>query len=260
MRYVYAGPAVTIPVSAPGLRSRRRFQEDDSEIPSARRIFWRARLWPSSAFPGSMTNLAGSRSKWTRPLGFVTSPRVTGPRAWATRVVVRTMTGVSRDPAVREGHQGVRGDVDPDVLHEHEGLEPADRGGSGDLDGDLLVDRVLERDPGRLREVREDEADLGGRRAGVRGREVGPRLEGPAGDRLVPEEEQGLPRAGLEDPLVRGVHRQASGGPPRIVGLGGPGSRAPRRRGGFQGKAMGSSRTEPSAQGSGPRHVTRDAR
>src|SRR3972149_4572295 len=85
MRYVYAGPAVTIPVSAPGLRSRRRFQEDDSEIPSARRIFWRARLWPSRAFPGSMTNLAGSRSKWTRPLGFVTSPRVTGPRAWAPR-------------------------------------------------------------------------------------------------------------------------------------------------------------------------------
>ena len=98
MRYVYAGPDVTIPVSDPGLRSRRRFQEDDSEIPSARRIFWRARLWPSRAFPGSMTNLAGSRSKWTRPLGFVTSPRVTGPRAWATRVVVRTMTGVSRNP------------------------------------------------------------------------------------------------------------------------------------------------------------------
>src|SRR3989304_3034695 len=63
MRYVYAGPDVTIPVSDPGLRSRRRFQEDDSEIPSARRIFWRARLWPSRAFPGSMTNLAGSRSR-----------------------------------------------------------------------------------------------------------------------------------------------------------------------------------------------------
>ena len=59
----------------------------------ARAWFSSSRAWATLATAGTITFLKGFFSKRPGPGRGVSSPRVTGPRVWFTRVVVRSSTG-----------------------------------------------------------------------------------------------------------------------------------------------------------------------
>ena len=108
------------------------------------------------------------------------------------------------DAGVGEGHQGVRGDVEPHALHRDEAAGAGDGGAGGGLEGHLFIRRPLAVDAfGRVGD--EGFQDFGGRRAGVAEGGGCAGLVGAAGDGLVAgEEDHGCGEVGVRDCVIAG--------------------------------------------------------
>ena len=86
------------------------------------------------------------------------------------------------DAGQGERHEGVGRDVQPDVLHGHEGARAGQRGADAGLEGDLLVDAPLDDRPA---EAGERLDDLGRRRARITAGEAQPGAHRSTGDGFV---------------------------------------------------------------------------
>ena len=110
-----------------------------------------------------------------------------GLRAVGARVIGRDEQQPTLDAQIGRPHEGVRGHIQPHLLHGNRGALAGVAGGEGDLVGDLLVHRPLDvhavRGLSRIR--RHGFQDLRGRGPGVRGGDGAPALHDPAPDGLV---------------------------------------------------------------------------
>ena len=102
--------------------------------------------------------------------------------------VVDDQAGV--DPDVGQGHERVGGDVEADVFEGGHGPDAGHGRPGHRLHGHLLVGRVLEVETGLVPDLKEGVGHLGRGRARIRAGKGQPRLQGPADDGLVAQQQQ----------------------------------------------------------------------